>query len=109
VKRAEGADISLEAFAATVLRLARGADVTLFGDRKAFICTVLEAWYLDDALTCPTRAAFQAQLFAAHKAQLLVLCRADLVAAMDPELVRWSEVRWDATAKSPTFHFVALV
>lgn len=96
--------LALETFASTVLRLARGADVTLFGDRKAFICTVLEAWYLADASTCPSRAAFEAQLIAAHRAQLLTLARADLVSAMDPELVSWSEM----AVPGATFHFVVL-
>ncbi len=96
----------LKTFAATVLELARGESVERFGDRKAFICTVLEAWHLADRTTCPRRDAFATQLLAAHRAGLLVLSRADLVAAMDPELVRWSEVRVDGSLTSPTFHFV---
>lgn len=89
-------------FAANVLAFARSEDVVLFGDRKAFITTVLEAWYLASPATCPRRADFGALLVAAHQAQHLTLARADLVSAMDPELVKYSEVKADGA----TFHFV---
>lgn len=98
----------LTAFASTVLELARGGDVERFGDRKVFLCTVLEAWHLADRATCPQRATFATLLVEAHRAGLLVLSRADLVSAMDPELVRWSEVRLDDSRTSPTFHFVQI-
>jgi hypothetical protein len=49
-----------------------------------------------------TLQQFKRRLFEAHKQQLLVLARADLVAAMDPEEVAESEY----DAGGATFHFV---
>lgn len=92
----------LATFASTAMCYARSSDVVLFGDRKAFICTVLEAWFMDSPATCPRRAEFGPLLFAAHQAGLLVLTRADLVGAMDQELVEWSEVK----VPGATFHFI---
>lgn len=93
---------ALAAFAATVLSYGNSDAVEVFGDRKVFLCTVLEAWFMDSPKTAPTRAQFSAQLVEAHRARLLSLSRADFVQAMDPGLVEFSEVRTNGA----TFHFV---
>jgi hypothetical protein len=81
---------------------ARSARDGVFGDRKVFISTVWNAlrekpsWHgmeLDD---------FKSRLVKAHRDRELVLARADLVAAMDPNLVASSETRTDGA----TFHFI---
>jgi hypothetical protein len=51
-----------------------------------------------------SRAAVNELLLRAHQEQLLQLARADLVAAMDPDEVRDSELRADGA----TFHFVVV-
>lgn len=95
-------DNALATFANQVNRLARHADAVKFGARKVFLCSILETWHTVARATCPTRPMFFAQLAAAHRAGLVTLCRADLIAAMDPELVKWSEM----SAGNATFHFV---
>ena len=64
--------------------VAKVPEESRFGGRKVF---VLAVW---DALSSSSRAgltydAFKAQLFAAHRAALLSLARADLVAAKPTE------------------------
>jgi hypothetical protein len=77
--------------------LARGR----FGDRKVFIATIRRALRRTKYASLP-RAAIDELLFRAHRERLLQLARADLVAAMDPDEVRDSELRVDGA----TFHFV---
>lgn len=66
-----------------------------FGDRKVFLCHLMD---LTDAEAC-------LQLQELHASGLVVLARADLVAAMDPDLVAASE--WTHPA-GPQFHFLVL-
>jgi hypothetical protein len=89
-------------FAAEVRSAASAAHGGSFGDRKVFIASV---W--NQLRRAPTYATlsldeFKARLVAAHRAGDLALARADLVAAMDPELVRTSEINADGAS----FHFV---
>lgn len=95
--------VALEAFAGAVRNaIARVPESGRFGSRKVFVSAV---W---DALPVVERErqslhGFKAQLFAAHRAQLLSLARADLVAAMPPAAVAESEIE---PARGVTFHFV---
>jgi hypothetical protein len=95
--------ITLNAFAATVTdAIARVPDCGRFGSRKVFVSAV---W---DAMPEAERArqnldSFKVQLFAAHRAQLLSLARADLVAAMPRAAVAASELESD---RGVTYHFV---
>lgn len=73
-----------------------------FGPRKCFISAVFAAMLLTGA--CSDYPSFRADLLAAHSAGELSLARADLVAAMDPDLVATSEVSTDGA----TFHFVVV-
>jgi hypothetical protein len=66
---------------------------------KVFISAARAALGGDAALS---DAEFKRQLFAAHRAGLIQLARADLVAAMDPVAVAASETQVDGA----TFHFV---
>lgn len=93
----------LTRFAADVLHYAHGPDVIRFGDRKVFICTVAEAMTLGGDFR-GSLETFKKRLLEARRAGLLTLARADLVSAMDPELVAWSETPDDIA----TFHFVVL-
>ena len=70
-----------------------------FGDRKVFVSALWER--VGDELGM-SLAEFKQWLVAQHRAGTLRLARADLVAAMDPELVASSEIR-DRIAE---FHFV---
>lgn len=65
-----------------------------FGDRKVFLAAIA------DVTNCETMA----MLNDCRRAGLLTFARADLVAAMDPELVEASEWRLDGT----TYHFVVV-
>jgi hypothetical protein len=72
-----------------------------FGHRKVFVSAV---W---NALPSATRdaytvAEFKSRLVAAHRAALLSLSRADLVAAMETASVQASEIVYDCA----TYHFV---
>jgi hypothetical protein len=88
-----------------------------FGDRKVFIAALWTAMLAIEAATGGTLTAgcsiahFRGWLLGARLltadgtdagAPLVVLCRADLVAAMDPALVATSETLTDGAA----FHFV---
>ena len=93
---------SLIAFAAAVgAAVARTDERGRYGTRKVFVSAIWSA--LDMAhrrrLTADT---FKARLLEAHRAQLLCLARADLVAAMSPGMVAASEI----DAHGATFHFV---
>jgi hypothetical protein len=72
-----------------------------FGPRKVFVSAI---W---NALPRVTRnaytvAEFKSRLVAAHRAALLSLSRADLVAAMEPTRVEASEIVYECA----TWHFV---
>jgi hypothetical protein len=92
-------------------------DAGRFGDRKVFIASLWTTMLAIEAATGGTLtegctiAHFKAWLLRARLltrdgtqegARLVVLCRADLVAAMDPALVEASETVTDGAA----FHFV---
>ena len=89
------------AFAETVRDVARAAREGVFGDRKVFIASV---WNELRRGRWPTMslADFKTRLVAAHRAGDLALARADLVAAMDPDLVAASET----TTEGASFHFI---
>lgn len=89
-------------FAAEVLRVARHEPATArFGPNKAFVASVWEHIRGQEGFP-RTLKAFKDRLVEAHGQGLLTLSRADLVAAMDPELLRRSEIRY----LNATFHFV---
>ncbi|HEY0484463.1 MAG TPA: hypothetical protein VGD37_43380 [Kofleriaceae bacterium] len=95
--------IALTNFAATVRdAIARVPESGRFGSRKVFVSAIWEA--LRDADRARQNLdTFKAGLFAAHRAQLLSLARADLVAAMPPGMVATSQMEPD---RGVTFHFV---
>jgi hypothetical protein len=86
-----------------VLAIARAAHGdAVFGDRKVFISRIWDALRREPAWASLALHDFKQRLVAAHRAQQLVLARADLVSAMDPALVEASETRTDGAS----FHFV---
>lgn len=88
-------DTGLRLSAERALSTARNAHPDLrFGDRKVFLCAIVDV----------TDADAMAILDDCRRAQLLTFARADLVAAMDPELVAASEWRVDIA----TFHFLVV-
>jgi hypothetical protein len=74
----------------------------VFGERKVFISAIWTALRAMPAWASLELDDLKAQLVDAHRRRELVLARADLVAAMDPDLVAASETRTDGA----TFHFV---
>lgn len=89
---------TLEAFAAAVrTAAARAAAVpgATFGWRKVFIAPVWDAIREAPAAAGLDLAAFKRRLLEAHRAGLVVLSRADLTHAMDPDMVARSDVRTD--------------
>jgi hypothetical protein len=82
--------------------IARGAREGVFGDRKVFISEVWRELRRDPAYASLTLDEFKGHLLSAHRAGQLVLARADLVAAMNPELVAASETVSDGAS----FHFI---
>ena len=82
-----------------VTRLARDG---VFGDRKVFISAVWDVLRRRPQWSTVGLEDFKARLVAAHRAGDLVLARADLVAAMNPELVAASETATDGAS----FHFI---
>ncbi len=100
-----GADtptLAAPSFVDEVRDVARTATDGLFGERKLFIAA---AW--QELRRRPGRAAlpldeFKARRVRAHRSGELVLARADLVAAMNPDLVGASET----VADGATFHFL---
>ncbi|MEO7735441.1 MAG: hypothetical protein ABIY55_31095 [Kofleriaceae bacterium] len=85
-----------------VRRVAQEARDGVFGDRKVFISTIWDTLHALPRWLALDRDHFKSKLVEAHRRRELVLARADLVAAMDPELVAASETRADGA----TFHFV---
>ncbi len=94
--------LDLQALAALVRQSASTATEGVFGRRKVFISRLWQQLRTHPALTAMPLDAFKRQLIAAHKAGLLVLARADLVAAMDPRDVAESET----THVEARYHFV---
>lgn len=90
-------------FATAVRSAARTVDPSgWFGPSKCFISAVFAAMLLSGI--CEDYPSFRRELLAAHRAGELSLARADLVAAMDGDLVASSEVAADGA----TFHFVVM-
>jgi hypothetical protein len=89
-------------FADEVRHVARAARDGVFGERKVFIAAVWDALRHRPGYASLTLDDFKARLLQAHRAGALVLARADLVAAMNTDLVTASETAADGA----TFHFV---
>ena len=89
----------LHAFAAKALQVARSPQSKKFHGDRVFIGSVKDLGF-----PRMPRAKFDAMLIEAHQSRLLRLSRADLVGAMDVNLVQQSEVRF----QSATFHFIVL-
>lgn len=92
-------EVDLPTFAKTVLDVARAAKTGRFGDNKVFISEVHRLFPQEMDLD-----TFKEWLLKAQRAGLVPLSRADLVEAMDPELVARSELPY----LGATFHFVRL-
>lgn len=75
-----------------------------FGDRKVFISALWRNLRKAPAFKGMTLPEFKDRLVEAHGQRLLVLARADLVAAMDPEEVAESE--WVDPSGGRSYHFV---
>jgi hypothetical protein len=84
--------LPLETFATMVRRAASEASEGVFGRRKVFISRLWEQLRAEPA-GATSLDEFKRRLVSAHKAGLLTLARADLVAAMDPRDVANSETR----------------
>jgi hypothetical protein len=90
-------DPGLKITADRILSTARNGHRDLwFGNRKVFLAAVVDI----------TDAVAMEILEACLSAGLLTFARADLVAAMDPELVAASEWRLDGPGIQPTYHFL---
>jgi hypothetical protein len=87
-------------FAAQCVELARNAHSDYrFSDRKIFIACLLGM-----NSTPEQDLAFKDELVRLHRIGALVLARADLVAAMDAEMVALSEI----VADGAEFHFLVI-
>jgi hypothetical protein len=91
--------LSDEGFAALVKRIARMPATAKFYEDRAFIASVYEHGRWGVPLE-----EFKDRLIKVHRAGLLRLTRADLVGAMDTNMVQLSEARY----MGATFHFVAI-
>jgi hypothetical protein len=89
----------LQAFAKNVISVARSPQSKKFHDDRVFIGSVKDLGF-----PRMPRAKFDSMLIEAHRARLLRLTRADLVGAMDQNLVEHSEVKFQSAA----FHFIAI-
>lgn len=83
----------LDAFARTVLALARNCPTGWYGENKVFINHVYKHLDGESAFVGMTISDFKQKLVEANRTDRLSLSRADLVSAMDPEDVRQSETR----------------
>ena len=85
-----------------VKRIARSIKRGVFGERKVFIAALWEELRRDQRWASLSLPEFKTRIVAAHRSGDLELARADLVAAMDPQLVAASETRDDGAS----FHFI---
>ncbi len=85
-----------------VKRIARTINRGLFGERKVFISTIWDALRCEPQWASLTLSEFKTRLVVAQRSGDVELARADLVAAMDPQLVAASETRGDGAS----FHFI---
>jgi hypothetical protein len=97
-----GKPLGARPFAASVRDVASAAREGVFGDRKVFIASVWSELRRQPSWSSLTLDDFKTRLLAAHRAGDLALARADLVSAMDPDLVAASETRTDGAS----FHFI---
>lgn len=91
-----------ESFATQVAALARSAREGVFGDRKVFIAELWRQLTRNPQWAAVTLEDFKSRLLAAHASGDVVLARADLVSAMNPDLVAASET----VTNGASFHFV---
>jgi hypothetical protein len=95
-------EYSTSGFAAAVnAAIARVPESGRFGTRKVFVSAIWAA-LVSGGYRSSTFEGFKAQLVAAQRARLLLLARADLVAAMPAGSVAASEIVLDGA----TYHFV---
>lgn len=87
---------------ADVQRVAKLVTQGTFGERKVFISSIWDAIRREAQWASLSLADFKSGLVAAQRAGEIELARADLVAAMDPQLVAASETRGGGAS----FHFV---
>ena len=97
-----GRGLGGRSFLDEVRDVTRHARDGVFGDRKVFISAVWDELRRRPQWSTVGLEDFKARLVAAHRAGDLVLARADLVAAMNPELVAASETATDGAS----FHFI---
>ena len=95
---------TLADFARAVIDAAKGPKVARFHSNRAFIGSIWEHMRGAQPIFDMPLDEFKHKLVQAHRARLLRITRADLVAAMDPREVERSEARY----QDATFHFVAL-
>lgn len=81
----------LTTFATAVREAAASSTDGVFGGRKVFIASVWRTVRGHSAAQGLSLDEFKRRLIAAQKAGLVILARADLVSAMDPDAVRESE------------------
>lgn len=79
-----------------------GRPMGRFGDQKVFVAAIWRAIHADPRFSGMSLETFKRLLIDANRQRLLNLARADLVAAMDPDEVRLSEISDDIS----TYHFV---
>ena len=96
--------LSLERWAAMVHSLAQRTSSGLYGEERVFIAAVWRAAQKGPRSLRGSLPDFKARLVEANRAGLLCLHRADLVGAMDEQLVRESETRH----LNATFHFIEI-
>lgn len=96
--------VELADFARLAVEAARQSRTGQFGDHKVFLSHVWRQMQADPRCSDLTEEQFRAQLVEAHRQQLLVLGRADLVERMDPQDVAESEVRY----LNGRFHFLCV-
>ena len=96
--------LPLERWAEQVQALAETTSAGRYGDERVFIAAVWRAAQAGPAALHGPLPAFKTRLVEANRAGLLRLHRADLVGAMDPQLVHESETQH----LNATFHFVEI-
>lgn len=97
-----GKTLAPAAFLDDVRAAARSTNHGVFGDRKVFISAVWDELRRSGQWSALSIADFKRRLLEAQRAGTMELARADLVAAMDPELVAASETLADGAS----FHFI---
>jgi hypothetical protein len=100
-----GEPFDLPAFASTVKALAaKSSRLARFHDNKVFIAALWRATHEEPSFPRLALSEFKQRLVEANSQNLLRLSRADMVSAMDPQLVTDSETVY----LNATFHFVLL-